>query len=258
MKKFLNLILFAGIAAGIVFVSGCSEVDEPDPEPAEPVCYMTQEVYKDDFETETTSFEWNSDDQLVKAITGKDTTIFEYSGGRMNRAYDGFSEAVLIYDAGNIPSRINIREDGIDVGYTLLTVVNGDITKAEFHETDGGNDQVTEVAYITYDDSSNVTAFDVDIYDEEQEDFVTFLSGSNIKNDGKKNPYKESFGFIYLNLDNPVALGRSNVTSAQVAISGQNFPYTGTYTYNDNDYPLTSTVTFFIGNTDLTYSYNCK
>jgi PBP1b-binding outer membrane lipoprotein LpoB len=258
MKKFLNVWMLAAIAAGVVFVSGCSEVDEPtDPQgPTETTCYMTQEVSSDDFETETTQFVWNAENQLVTAISDEDTTEFEYRNGKLVAAYEGASQADLVYDGSNtVPSRINLKEFGRDAGYVLITSSNGSVTKAEFYDDE---DVMVQTVNATYDASNNITAFTVDMYDEEGDSLTTFLKGSNIQNDGKKNPYSESFAFVWLNIDNPVALGASNVTTAQVAIAGQNFPYTATYTYNDNDYPLTSKVAFFLGSTDLTFTYNCK
>lgn len=263
MKKFLNILLLAGIAASLVVSSGCSEVDEPtDPgttDPTSTTCYMTQEVSSDDFDSETTSYLWNDNNQLIRAIEDGDTTILDYQDGKLIAAYGGSSRADLVYgNGGTIPSRINIKEDGEDVGHTLLTETDGNITYAEFYDTESGSDVLSQKVTISYDETNNVSSFKVEIYDEDLNTFTTFLEGSNIQNDGKKNPYRESFAFVWLNIDNPVALGASNVTSAQVAIATQNFPYVANYTYNDNDYPLTSKVTFFIGNTDLTYTYNCK
>lgn len=258
MKKSFKILTLLALGASTLFFNACSEVEEPLPPAADPICYMTQESITDDFGTETSSFTWDSDDNLVQSVYEGDTTIFEYSGGRLARAYDGYEEATIIYDAGNIPSRINLAYDGIPAGYIILTSDGGNITKVENHEVEGMNDQVTEVSYITYDGNGNVTAFDVDEYNEDTQMFETFLTATNIVSDGKKNPYAESFAFLYLNIDNPAALGKSNITSASISLQGQTFPYTATYTYNDNDYPLTSAITFFIGSSNYTYTYNCK
>ena len=61
---------------------------------------------------------------------------------------------------------------------------------------------------------------------------------------------------------NPTAVIKQNIVSANVVanFNGQEIklPYTTVYTYNDNEYPLTSQETVFGMKTDYTFEYNCK
>ena len=260
MKNSFKILTLLVLGAGFSTLQSCSdETDTTDPTPSTPVCYITQEVYSDIDGSSTKNFTYDSDNNLVLAVEGKDSTIFEYSGGRLSRAFDGYTEATVIYNSGNVPERINLKEDGVDVEYLFLTKdANNNITKVEFHTLRNGGDTIEAVNHMTYDATGNLATILVEDYDYENDEFVTFLSADEFVNDGKKNPYGESLAFFYLNTDNPLVLGKSNITSATVNVAGNDFPYSSTFTYNSNNYPLTTATTFFLGNNNISFTYNCK
>ncbi|MFT5057223.1 MAG: hypothetical protein ACI80H_001947, partial [Pseudoalteromonas distincta] len=180
-------------------------------------------------------------------------TTYEYSEGRLSSVYDGDVEATFIYASGNVPERINIKEDGVDAGFFILEGSNGNITKLEIHDEAG---EVTQVTNVTYDANGNALSVLVQSWDEEQMDFVTVLQVSDILTDGKKNPYATSLALVFANLESPLVFGQSNIISGNAAFMGQNIPITGTHTYNSNNYPTTSDVAegLYTG----TYTFDCK
>lgn len=260
MKKSFKILTLLVLGAGLITFQSCKEETDPTtPTPSTPTCYMTQEVHTDIDGSYTTDYSYDAESNLVLAVEDGDSTIFEYTAGKLTRAYDGYTEATVVYTSGNVAERINIKEDGIDMQYLLLTTdANGNITKVEFHNLANGGDTIEVVNYMTYDAAGNLSTIQVDDYNYETDEFETFISASAIVTDGKKNPYAESLAFFYLNSDNPLVLGKSNVTSASVEVAGNAFPFSASFTYNSNNYPLTSAVTFFLGNDNVTYTYDCK
>ena len=263
MKNNFKLLMILALGAGVFTLQSCSdETETTDPTPAETTCYITQEKITGDGFEETIDYTYDSDDNIIKAVSTEDgtseTTTFEYSGGRLATAYDGFTESTFIYPSGsNTPERINTKEDGVSVSYAILTSENGRITKIENHNTTDG-DVIEDVLFITYDADGNVESAEGQEYNEDTEEFTTTLELSNVITDGKKNPYATSFAFFLQNEDNPVSLGVSNVVSATVTLNGIGTPYASSFEYNSDNFPTSasSTVLGFSNTTDFTY--NCK
>ncbi|MFT7230107.1 MAG: hypothetical protein ACI9GO_000570 [Bacteroidia bacterium] len=249
MKKSFKLLLILALGAGVLTLNSCSDEAEEEPTPAVPVCYMTSlEV-----SSGTTAFLYNSDNQVVTSIEDGDTTTYEYSEGRLSSVYDGDVEATFIYASGNVPERINIKEDGVDAGFFILEGSNGNITKLEIHDEAG---EVTQVTNVTYDANGNALSVLVQSWDEEQMDFVTVLQVSDILTDGKKNPYATSLALVFANLESPLVFGQSNIISGNADFMGQNVPITSTHIYNSNNYPTSSIVAQ--GLYSGTYTFDCK
>jgi len=252
MKKTFNLLMLLALGAGVFTLNSCSEEPTDDPTPAaSPTCYMTQSTEDGDI----TSYTYNSDNDIVVSVYDGDTTKYEYSGGRLSLAYDGYEEATFIYTSGNIPSRVNLKEDGVNSGYIIIESTNSNITKIEEHDAD---DQIQTVTFTTYDASGNLTTMKVDEWDEETSEFYTLASISNIKTDTKKNPYTTSMALVYANMGSPFIYGQTNMISGDFTLFGQSVPVTGTHTYNGNNYPTASTLDAAGEKTEFTYMYDCK
>jgi hypothetical protein len=249
---FKSLILLA-LGAGMFTLNSCSDEpsDDVTPTPAEPICYMTLASEDGD----STSFNYNSTNQVISSKNDGTITTYEYSGGILSTAFDGYTEATFIYTTGNIPSRINIKEDGKAAGYWIIENSSGNITKVEIHDS---SDQVTEVTVATY-VSGNLSTMLLQEWDTDLKDFVTSYQLSNVITDGKKNPYSTSFALVYANSGNPFVFGKTNITSVTLTQNGVSLPATVEHTYNANNYPITSKLK--LSGTlisDNAYIYNCK
>jgi hypothetical protein len=199
----------------------------------------------------TTDFLYDSDNEVVTSIEDGDTTTYKYSGGRLSSVYDGNVEATFIYASGDVPERINIKEDGVDAGFFILEGSNGNITKLEVYDETG---EVTQVTNVTYDANGNVLTVLAQGWDEEQMKLV--IQVTDILTDGKKNPYSTSIALIYANLESPLVFGKSNILSGNADFMGQNVPITSTHIYNSNNYPTSSIVAQ--GLYSGTYTFDCK
>jgi hypothetical protein len=244
MNKSFKLLMLLALGAGMFTLNSCSE----DPVP---VCYMTTSVE----DGTTITIAYNSDNQVVSSTYDSTTTTYEYSGGRLSTAYDGYTEATFIYTSGNIPSRVNIKEDGLAAGYWIIESTDGNVTKIELHDAD---DLVTEVTVATY-VSGNLSSMLLQEYNYDLQEYETTFQLSGIVTDGKKNPYTTSFALVYANLGSPFSFGQSNITSGNLSQSGVVLPVVATHTYNSNNYPTASSLT--LGGqavSALSYTYDCK
>lgn len=268
MKKTFNLLMIAALGCGVLTFSSCSDESGDDPTPGttetSTKCYMTQEQIIDDVETETINYTYDSDDNVILAVSSYpgeegDSTSFTYSGGKLASAYDGYTKSTFMYEGtSTIPNRIDIEEGGVDAGYILLTVVGNNITKVENHYFYESDDVIEDETTVEYDASGNITSAIVKEYNEDTKMLEPFMELSNVVNDGKKNPRSESFAFFYMNSDNPTSFGTSNVTSASLTVSGIPTTMTASMTYNEHDYPTEMTATVLGFSNQFKMTYNCK
>ena len=255
------MLIFA-LGAGVLTLNSCSDEAEeelnPETTPATTTCYVTQETSSDDEGSETINYEYNSDDELQYAIEDGDSTIFEYSGGRVAVAINGLEESTFIYSAAsNTPERINIKDDGVATGFVIIVSGANGITKVENHEYDEENAVLVGVTDFTYANGLLSSAI-IQEYDAETEEFSTDLEIASIVLDGKKNPYNGDVAFLFVNDFSPLAASSSNIVSAQVVTELGNFEYTTAYEYNEHNYPTNATASIFGQTNTIAFTYNCK
>lgn len=259
MKQSFKLMLILALGAGTFTLNSCSDEPEEEPTPAVITCYLTQEVATDEDGTSTTTYAYNSDNQLVTATEDDDVTTFEYSGGRVATVVNGLEESTFIYTAAsNIPERINVKYDGINDGFMIIeSGVNG-ITKVEEHGYD--EDENAVLQYVTNFTYTNgvLTGAKSESYNSEDDEFETDLEIINIVLDGKKNPYNGDVAFLFVNDFSPLAGSKSNIVSADLVTELGNFPYSTTYTYNENNYPTIAKATVLTFSTSINFTYTCK
>ena len=252
------MLIFA-LGAGVLTLNSCSDEAEEELTPATTTCYITQETITDDEGSETINYEYNSDDELQYAIENGDSTIFEYSGGRVAAAINGLEESTFIYPAANnTPERINIKYDGLATGFVIIVSGADGITKVENYEYDAEENAVlVDVSDYTYANGLLSGAI-IQEYDAETEEFITDVEIASIVSDGKKNPYNGDVAFLFVNEFSPIAASSSNIVSAQVVTELGNFEYTTAYEYNEHNYPTNATASIFGQTNTIAFTYNCK
>jgi hypothetical protein len=263
MKKSFKLMLIFALGAGVLTLNSCSDEAEeelnPETTPATTTCYVTQETSSDDEGSETINYEYNSDDELQYAIEDGDSTIFEYSGGRVAVAINGLEESTFIYPAAsNTPERINIKDDGVATGFVIIVSGADGITKVENYEYDAEENAVlVDVSDFTY-ANGLLSGAKIQEYDAETEEFSTDIEIASIVSDGKKNPYNGDVAFLFVNEFSPIAASSSNIVSAQVVTELGNFEYTTAYEYNEHNYPTNAKASIFGQTNTIAFTYNCK
>jgi len=271
MRNSFKTMLILALGAGMASLSSCSEDEGNDTDPMVPeaiVCYPTTVTETSDGETITTTYEYNAENQLTTSsyVDGSftSTTTYAYTAGNLTTATTGTEISTFVYaDGGTYPTRINTSEDGEPSYFSVITTTDGNVTKIENSYYDENDNAILEdVTTLTY-ENGMLTGAKTEAYDPDTETFETELELRDIVLDGKKAPFNQNFAFAFEQEFNPVILVAQNVLSANLIgeLEGEEIklPYTGTYTYNDNNYPVTSTQSisgFF--NTDFTYEYNCK
>lgn len=253
MKNHFKLLTLIALGASAIFIPSCKEVEEEPTTPADPTCYMLTSNIDGDI----TTYTYNSDNQVISAKYDGTTTTFTYTNGKLTSANDGYTESTFVYEAGATqPTRVNLVEDSTNAGYIIMEYnSNNLITKVEYHDE---TDQIQTVNYVTYDAVGNLTALQIDEWNEDLEDFMTFVTFANITNDGKKNPFQTSLALIYANIDEPVVYGKTNITGGSLVVFGQAVPFTATNTYNDNDYATSTVINIFGETSSYEYTFNCK
>ncbi|MBT6236519.1 MAG: hypothetical protein HOI49_10585 [Bacteroidetes bacterium] len=272
MKKQFNLFLLLVLGAGMMTIQSCSEDEGNDPEPEveEQVitCLPTTVTESEEGNTITINYEYDANDVLVKSTKEEDgearLSTYEYDAdGMLSKVITEDETAEFLYAAGSTtPERINISTNGQPSSFIVISSSAGNITKIENSYYDNGEAILSDVTNFTYVDNKLNSSIS-ESYDPTTETFVTVAQISDITFDGKKNPFNSNIAFAFDGDIDPLAITPENIASGNiVTVVGTEevtLPYTGTYTYNENDYPITSRqslANFF--NTDYTYEYTCK
>ncbi|MDG2455090.1 MAG: hypothetical protein P8N47_04695 [Bacteroidia bacterium] len=271
MKKLFKMGLILALGAGIVTQSSCKEDEENDPAPAgtAPISCMPTEVTDiEEGDTTTTTYEYNTNGILIQSIEVEDgeTTISSYvysADGKLSSVVTEGQTAEFIYAVGSsIPERINISEDGIPYSFIEITSSNGNITKIENSYYSGDEATLMDITSFTY-VNGKLNSSIAESYDEMSDSFITEVTISDITFDGKKSPFNGNLAFAFDGDIDPLAITPENLASGNIVteIESQEvtLPITGTYTYNENNYPITSRQSIAnLFNNDKTYKYVCK
>jgi hypothetical protein len=283
MSKFQQILFFIGLTISIAFVSGCSEDDAPTTpnNSGGETCYLSKiETIPDSSGYRTTTrYSWNDKNQLTSVVSynvvneyvnSSDTIVLEYQDNRLislksisryNLGDSAFShQEEFLYDSGaTMPYRVNNKEDGADVGYTLITTSNGNITKIErFDDAFSNGETAAVIIEIAYDNNGNVIEYNIDRPINGQ----VSSTGSDYLYDDKKNPYQESFALRWINRHAGFVWSANNVVSRRLytTIYDQRSIDSLTYSYNSSHYPTSAAL---YRNSNLTenynsYTYQCK
>lgn len=265
-----KITLFTALLLGGFFLQSCSDEDENTPSTnttAPSGCYVTQEVIDDGEETETITYVYNDNNNIISASsvvgTGTpSTTTFEYDGNRIVTATDIQNIYEFKYSGNNsIPSRIDVKEGSEITGYYVIQSSGLNVSEFEEHDLTSGNDITNSATTFEYDSRGNMSKAIASELDEDTKELVPFLTFEGSVYDGKINPYNSSFVFFFMDPGNPSKVGKENLVSGQLTIDGfsEKLPLAASYEYNDDQYPtiLSLTVPGLITE-NTTISYDCK
>ena len=265
-----KITLFTALLLGGFFLQSCSDEDENTPSTnttAPSGCYVTQEVIDDGEETETITYVYNDNNNIISASsvvgTGTpSTTTFEYDGNRIVTATDIQNIYEFKYSGNNsIPSRIDVKEGSEITGYYVIQSSGLNVSEFEEHDLTSGNDITNSATTFEYDSRGNMSKAIASELDEDTKELVPFLTFEGSVYDGKINPYNSSFVFFFMDPGNPSKVGKENLVSGQLTIDGfsEKLPLAASYEYNDDQYPtiLSFTVPGLITE-NTTISYDCN
>ena len=265
-----KITLFTALLLGGFFLQSCSDEDENTPSTnttAPSGCYVTQEVIDDGEETETITYVYNDNNNIISAssVVGTSTpstTTFEYDGNRIVTATDILNIYEFKYSGNNsIPSRIDVKEGSEITGYYVIQSSGLNVSEFEEHYLTSGNDITNSATTFEYDSRGNMSKAIASELDEDTKELVPFLTFEGSVYDGKINPYNSSFVFFFMDPGNPSKVGKENLVSGQLTIDGfsEKLPLAASYEYNNDQYPtsLSFTVPGLITE-NTTISYDCK
>ena len=202
-----KITLFTALLLGGFFLQSCSDEDENTPSTnttAPSGCYVTQEVIDDGEETETITYVYNDNNNIISAssVVGTSTpstTTFEYDGNRIVTATDILNIYEFKYSGNNsIPSRIDVKEGSEITGYYVIQSSGLNVSEFEEHDLTSGNDITNSATTFEYDSRGNMSKAIASELDEDTKELVPFLTFEGSVYDGKINPYNSSFVFFFM------------------------------------------------------------
>ena len=263
-KTILWVMLF--VSASIL--QSCSEEDittsTNNSSNNSPNCYIIQEIIDDGESVETIDYTYNDLNQITATSSTTDggqptITTYEYDGERITTATDINTIYEFDYSGSNtIPSRVSIKEGTTYTGYYALQSNGGMITEFEEHSLLGTEDITIGKTTFEYDAAGNVSTSEFYGFDDETNQLELIYTFSAIQYDGKKNPYKNSFVFFFVDYGNPTRLGNQNLVSGKLEIEDIDVPYAASFDYNSNNYPTSISFTAFDMSNDISITYDCK
>ncbi len=259
---------FAGIVATMVFFGACTD-DTVDPGNGngnggggntEKSCKVTQTIDNDNLKL---TYTYNGDDlvQMVEDDDGEITTYnFNYVGGKLTEITENGDDSYkMTYTADQITKVEFFGGTELEDIYEVTYNTDGTLKEVDEFLWDG-TDKVLfsnfAYSYANGDLSSVVNLIDANDDGMLSDTIDETVSITVLALDGKKNPL---YGLpIYLiDFANFLALTKANVNAATITFFDIPFPVVGTYTYNDNNYPIQSIID--TGDSTITnFTYICE
>ena len=265
-----NIFLFIALLIGGSFLQSCSDEDEniTNINPSNTAgCYITQEVIDDGSQIETIIYTYDNNNNITAATSTIEqgtpsTTTFEYDENRIITATDIQNIYEFKYSGISlIPSRVDVKSGTDITGYYVIQFSGQNITEFEEHDLTSGDDIINSKTNFEYDNRGNMIKASVSEFDEDAQELVPLIDFEGSIFDGKINPYNSSFVFFFMDPGNPSKVGKENIVSGELTISGfpDSFPIAASYEYNDKQYCTSSSLTvpgLITENTTITY--DCK
>ncbi len=265
-----NKVLLGSLITGLTVFSACT--DEPvDPQPGggngnggnvatdcKILGYST---------SEGDSYRYTYDaDQLVKyeenAIGGSTTYDFNYVSDKLDEIVgsDGKTYKVM-HNVSDQITRVDILEGGTTKSFFSIRYNNnGQMSQVEEY-VKKGNDELlfsrVTYTYLSGDLSEMVVLSDGD-GDGKLNATTDVINTYTIKAlDSKKNPFY-GMNLHLLDFSDLTALTKSNINAYTYEVSSVPIGFGSTFTYNDQDYPITAKIHVNGGDINVTYEYLCE
>ncbi|MBR9860593.1 hypothetical protein GYB22_07545 [bacterium] len=253
--KNITLVLFL---FSLFAVNACKEKPEPEPTPVVNMevkfdgCLLLSQTE----DGQLIEYTYSTNHRIIEAKFNNKTTEFKYDNdNRIIEIVNGSNVAELTYSNSQIyPDRIEIRDDDILAQYLVIEQKNMQLTKVKtYNNYDSINAE--QVLALVYDNQDSLIQMVVDIYDFASKGYYRFIDARNIETDGNPNPLFQSFATLYMNITNPFAYSKLNIIDADLFILGQPSNFNSSYTYNEDDYPLTADINIpgFVKSLEFTY-----
>ena len=257
MKKIILLL-----SAFALILNACSSDDSPSQTPinqngvlVKKMIYTSQDEPQDSPYNTTVNFTYNGN-KLVQGIDDDNyKSVFTYTGDLITKIESFDNNTLDSQDLFTYNSSGKLTEyrylsffDGYEHKYTYTYNLNGTVTVAEFQGTIGNTTGDSSYVY-TYTNGE-----------------LSSTDTNNYTYDSKNNPFKNVVGFQ--NIMSPeftddfmIAFGRNHNIVATTIGSSTTEGIFSTYTYNSDNYPVTSTTNAnnpnggFIGTVNVQYFY---
>ncbi len=253
MKKTILLVLMLGSLS--YFLSSCKDkstdcCDNPNTDKS---CKLASQ------EENGVLINYHYSAGVIIMATGQfgDTTYFDYSGaGVLSTATNNQGvKATFEYNGSDIPSKVNIIENGQNAYYFAIASSNNVITQVRTYAHGTTTNPMQEIN-VNY-NGSQMQSFELKVEDG-QGGLINFIEADSIETDGKLNPLRSDFAITYMNFENPFAFGNSNIIDADILVIGTETPMSANYTYNDQDYVIESDIKITGADRLTKFTYNCE
>jgi hypothetical protein len=263
MKKTFNYLLIFVIGFSLFTFQSCKDDDTttttPTPTPVTKTCYITQEQQVQAGDTTTTVYTYNATNQLIKITETEDgdvsTITLTYVGTKLAGVTGANEQQYTLKYTGDLLTRIDLNDFGA-LSYDIITYTNGKATKSEQFKTVDGKSELALRTTISY-SGDNVSSFKLQVTDDNGATFEDLAEIKDPTYDSKNDIYNGNLAFRFsADLIIP-AISKNNMTKATIISLGDSSTEAYTYTYNDNNYPMTESSTSDGVVTKTTYTYNC-
>lgn len=218
----------------------------------------------------------NASGVLLKKIVSSDGAAivnFNYNGNKiLNYIDDGDGEKVLFSYTGNFITKMEWVDISNNQLYQTVEFMytSNKVTKVKLYSLTNTLEFITDIkynldgsitaTYSNYNGGNSIVTTEISIL------FVD-AAGNLIKNksansavdltyDNKNSPFKNVTGFEYLRLFRVFSFQKNNLTDITITNSGSpQTDYSARYQYNNQDYPISSSVTEYGKRRTLTYFY---
>ena len=233
--------------------SACKDTEVVDQTPQTTKCKLTSQ------EENGVLINYHYSNNLIVMATGQfgDTTYFDYSGsGNLSSAINNQGvKATFEYNGSDIPSKVNIIENGQNSYYFAIASANDIITQVRTYAYGTTTNPMQEIN-VNY-SGAIMQSFELKVEDG-QGGLISFIEADSIETDGKLNPLRSDFAITYMNFENPFAFGNSNIIDADILVIGTPTPMSATYSYNEKDYVVESDIKITGADRYTTFTYNCE
>ena len=245
MKKTIVLLAFAGV----VLYSCKDKADTPDPTP----CYVASYTLNGD----SVAYHYDAQGRIT-SVTGARTVDLSYDNGLLSTVNEGNNLWTLYYNGSDQPQRIVVSSNGSPRSYIDFEYSGEQISNFSYLNLS----QDTMVRTLLYYDSNGGLDSMVRLeYDPASNALIPLFEVHNVTHDGKTNPFSTQMVLRLLHLEDPIAIGKFNVSQANFTVLGTEVEVNFDLTY-DSEGRLIESIAVFnnpqVPQNRAHFTYTCK